>query len=120
VTARQPLVAVLYSVPLLCEALDSALQNIARVESFPAGRGDAVGLLRSIRPDAVVVDDPDEAERALRWAKRHHVPLVHVGLREQKIRVLRNGDWEQRPGATAEAIRNELAGSLYGRREDVQ
>jgi hypothetical protein len=120
VSARQPLVAVLYSVPLLCEALISALENIAHVQAFPAGRGDTVGLLRSVRPDAVVVDDPDEAESARRWARRHRVPLIHVGLREQTISVLRNGGWEERPGATAESIRNALAGSLYGPRDGVR
>ncbi len=90
-SAQQPLVAVLYSVPLLCEALSSALDDIAEVHAFPAGRGDTVGLLRSVRPDAIVVDDPDEAESARRWARRHSVPLVRVGLREQTISVLRNG-----------------------------
>jgi hypothetical protein len=115
VTARQPFVAVLYSVPLLCEALSSALENIADVHSFPAGRGDTVGLLRSIAPDAIVVDDPDEAESARRWARRHGVPLVHVVLRERKIRVLRNGGWEESPARSAESIRNVLAGSIYAR-----
>jgi hypothetical protein len=119
VSERQPFVAVLYSVPLLCEALSSALENIADVHAFPAGRGDTVGLLRSIAPDAIVVDDPDEAESARRWARRHSVPLVHVGLREQKISVLHNGGWEERPGPTAESIRNAVAGSLYGRRDVV-
>jgi hypothetical protein len=117
-SVRQPLVAVLYSVPLLCEALSSALDEIAHVQAFPAGR-DTVGLLRSIRPDAIVVDDPDEAESARRWARRHHVPLVRVGLREQTIDILRNGDWDQRPCPTAETIRNALAESLYGRRDSV-
>jgi hypothetical protein len=115
VSERQPFVAVLYSVPLLCEALSSALENIADVHSFPAGRGDTVGLLRSIAPDAIVVDDPDEAESARRWARRHGVPLVHVVLRERKIRVLRNGGWEESPARSAESIRNVLAGSIYAR-----
>ena len=93
----------------------SALENIADVHSFPAGRGDTVGLLRSIAPDAIVVDDPDEAESARRWARRHGVPLVHVVLRERKIRVLRNGGWEESPARSAESIRNVLAGSIYAR-----
>jgi hypothetical protein len=103
-----------YSVPLLCEALAAALENIAEVQAFPAHRGDTAGLLRWIRPDAVVVDDEDEAAQARGWAKRHGLPLVHVSLRDQKLRVLRNGDWEESPGATAESIRNVLAGSIYG------
>jgi hypothetical protein len=115
VSERQPFVAVLYSVPLLCEALSSALENIADVQAFPARRGDTVGLLRSVRPDAVVVDDPDEAEHARPWAKRHGIPLVYVVLRERKIRVLRNGGWEESPARSAESIRNVLAGSIYAR-----
>ena len=112
----QPRVALLYSVPLLCEALDSALDDIAEVHAFRAGR-DTLGLLRAVRPDAVVVDDPDEAEEACRWAKRHGMPLVYIALRERKIRILRDGVWEERPGASAEAVRNALAGSFYGRRD---
>ena len=111
---RQPLVAVLYSVPLLCEALDAALASIAEVRAFPAGR-DSLGLLRAVRPDAVVVDDAGEAEAVRRWAKRHRLPLVHVELRERKIRVLRDGAWEECPGTSAESIRNVLARSFYGR-----
>ena len=112
----QPRVAVLYSVPLLCEALDSALEDIAEVHSFRAGR-DTLGLLRAVRPDAIVVDDGDEAEEARRWAKRHHMPVVHISLREGTIRVLRDGAWEERPGGSAEAVRNALAASLYGRKD---
>ncbi len=42
---RQPLVKVIYSVPLLCEAIASVLDNIADVLSFPGCRGDTLGLL---------------------------------------------------------------------------
>jgi hypothetical protein len=115
VSERQPFVAVVCSVPMLCEALSSALENIADVQAFPARRGDTVGLLRSVRPDVVVVDDPDEAESALPWAKRHGVPLLHVVLRERKIRVLRNGGWEESPARSAESLRNAVAGSIYAR-----
>jgi hypothetical protein len=114
-TKRQPLVAFLYSVPLLHEALLSTLDSIADVRSFPAGRGDVTGLLRSVEPDAIVVDDADEANEARGWARRHQRPLLHISLREQKVRVLRNGSWEESPGAAAETVRNVLAGSLYGR-----
>jgi hypothetical protein len=115
VSVRQPFVAVLYSVPMLCEALSSALENVADVKAFPAHRGDTVGLLRSVRPDAVVVDDPDEAESARPWAKRHGIPLVHVDLRERTMRVLGHDGWEESPARTAESIRNVLAGSIYAR-----
>ena len=111
----QPLVAVLYSVPLMCEALSWALDGIAEVRTFPAGRGDTAGLLQSVGPDAVVVDDPAEAEAAHDWTKRNERPLVHVSLRDQTIRLLENGIWVESPGVTAECIRNVLAGSIYGR-----
>lgn len=114
-TKRQPLVALLYSVPLLHEALLSTMDSIADIEAFPAGNGDVTGLLRSVKPDAVVVDDADEADAARSWAKRHRKPLIYVSLRDQKIRVLRDGRWEESAGTSTETIRNVLAGSLYGR-----
>jgi hypothetical protein len=111
-----PLVAVLYTVPLLCEAISSALDNIAEVRTFPAGRGDTIGLLKSIRPDAVVVDDAIEAAEARSWAESQDRPLVHICLRQRTIRVLRDGDWEESAGASAASIRNVIAGSMYARR----
>ena len=112
---RQPLVAVLYRVPLLCEAISSALDDIAEVRMFRASQGDTVGLLRSLRPDAVVVDHPAEAEEAQEWSEDREIPLVHINLRERKIRVLRGGDWEESTGAGRESIRNIIAGAMYAR-----
>jgi hypothetical protein len=112
---RQPLVAVLYRVPLLCEAIASALDNIAEVWTFPARRGGTVGLLRSVRPDAVVVDDPIEAAAVSAWAESQDVPLVEICLHEQKVRMLQDGEWKESVGASAESIRNAIAGSLYAR-----
>jgi hypothetical protein len=112
---RQPLVAVLYSVPLLCEAISSALDDIAEVHMFRARRGDVVGLLRSLRPDAVVVDDPTEARAAREWTESSGIPLVHINLRQRKIRVLDHADWVESAGASPESIRNIVAGSMYAR-----
>ena len=113
--AREPLVAVLYSVPLLYEAISSSLDEIAEVHGFPARRSDPVGLLRALAPDAVVVDDPVEAEAVSVWAEEQDVPLVHVRLLERKLRLLRHGEWQESIGASADAIRNVIAGSLYTR-----
>ena len=113
--AREPLVAVLYSVPLLYEAISSSLDEIAEVHGFPARRSDPVGLLRALAPDAVVVDDPVEAEAVSVWAEEQDVPLVHVRLVERKLRLLRHGEWQESIGASADAIRNVIAGSLYAR-----
>lgn len=110
---RQPLVAVLYRVPLLCEAIVAALDTIAEVRTFPAGRRDMVGLLDSLQPDAVVVDHPIEALELQGWADRQDLPLVEICLQDLKIRVLRNGAWEESAGASAESIRNSIAGAIY-------
>jgi hypothetical protein len=114
-SARLPLVAVLYSVPLLSEAISSALDDIAEVRMFRALRGDTVGLLKSVRPDAVVVDHPTEAAKARDWAESRGVPLVHISLQERKIRLLRGGAWEESSGSSAESIRNVIAGSMFAR-----
>jgi hypothetical protein len=114
-TRREPLVVVLYTVPLLCEAITSALDGIAQVRAFRAGSRDPVGLLSSVQPDAVVVDDPLEAAEARPWAESQDLPLVHICLRQRTIRVLRNGDWVESPGASTESIRNVVVGSMYAR-----
>jgi hypothetical protein len=107
-------------VPLLCEAVSAALDDVADVQGFRAHQGDTVGLLRSLKPDAVVVDADDEAEAAARFAHETSLPLVHFSLQERKLRVLRNGDWEDADdGETSpEEIRNILVGSLFGRKGD--
>ena len=110
---RQPLVAVLSSVPLLSEAISLSLEGIANVRSFPARRDDPIGLLDAVAPAAVVVDDTAEAEAVRQWAEDQGVPLVHVRLHKRKIRLLRHGEWQESIGASAEAIRNVIAGSLY-------
>ncbi len=117
-THDRPLVAVLCSVPLLHEALSAALENIADVHAFPADGGDTSGLLRSLQPDAVVVDTREEAEAAADFAREAQSPLVCVVLREQKLRVLRNGGWEEPEGdgVSPEAIRNILVGGIFGKR----
>ena len=115
-----PLVAFVGSVPLLAEALTEALESIAEVRRFPAGRGDTDGLLRSLRPNAVVVDTDAEAEAAMGFARAHEAPLVHVSLGDRTLRVLSNGGWAEAAadgGATVEAIRNVLVAGLFGRRE---
>lgn len=111
------MIAAICVVPLLCEALDGALEGIADVQSFPAGRGDTLGLLESVQPDAVVVDSDEEARNAERYAISSNVPVVHVQLIKQTLRILRDGVWEESPGnASPESIRNVLVGSLYGPR----
>lgn len=114
----QPLVAVVCSVPMIFEALHDALHPIANVRSFPAKRGTA-GLLRSVRPDAVIVDDDDEVADAELFAREFDLPLVHVSVRDSQIRVLQDGVWVRAgngDAATPESVRNAVAGGLFARR----
>ena len=111
--------AAVYTVPLLCEALAGALEGIAELRTFPARHGDTGGLLRSLEPDAVIVDSDDEADAAATYGADTGAPLVHVMLRERRLRVFRDGAWIdlERGGATPEAIRNIIVGGIYGRQE---
>jgi hypothetical protein len=110
------MVAAICAVPLLCEALSAALDGIAEVESFPAGRRDTDGLLRSLRPEGVVVDTRDAADDAEDYARDTDSPLIHVELSEARLRVLRDGSWKVIRDSSPESIRNVLVGSLYGPR----
>jgi hypothetical protein len=104
-------------VPLLCEALDGALAGVATVQRFPAS-GDTGGLLRSLRPDSVVVDTAEEAAQAEGYAQESGAPLVCVDLAQGALSVFRSGRWEAPADATAssEGIRNVLVGGIFGRR----
>jgi hypothetical protein len=115
----EPLVAVVCRVPLLCEALTAALEGIATVHRFPAGRGDTAGLLRALQPDAVVVDSEAEAHHAAIFARATHSPLVHVSLHDQVLRIFEDGRWhEADEDASPESVRNALVGGIF-RRERV-
>jgi hypothetical protein len=113
----RPLVAVVCSVPLLEEAVRSALE-FAEVRSF-AGRGGGIaGLLSALRPDAVVVDSDAAADEAAAFALEHPLPLLHIAVLEQQLRLFVNGEWEYVPdseGASPESIRNVIAGTLFAR-----
>jgi hypothetical protein len=109
-----PLVAVVSGVPLLTEAVEEALQGMAEVRSFPAGGGDTASFLRFLRPDAVVVDSVEEARQATRFARDAGATLVHVSLRDQRLRLLRSGGWIEYANGSAspERLRSALAAGL--------
>jgi len=111
------LVAVVSSAPLVGEALAASLEPVAEVRWFPAGRGGTAGLLDSLRPDAVVVDDAAEARAATAFARRSGAPLVHVVLDERRLRLLRSGRWVEQKKAdlSPDTIRNLLVGGIFGR-----
>jgi hypothetical protein len=115
--SARPLVAVVCSVPLLGEAMGSAL-DFAEIRLFSGRGGDVAGLLRWLRPDAVIVDSDAIAEEAVPYAREHARPVVHVSLRERALKLYRSGVWEQvgnGDGPTPESIRNVVAGALFAR-----
>jgi hypothetical protein len=113
---NRPLVAVICHVPLLEEALEAAVGDVVTVRSFPPDR-DTSGLLRWLRPDAIVVDCDQEAANALPFAREWDVPLVQVSLAERKLRLLRDTGREESEGSAAgpEAIRNLIVGGIFGK-----
>jgi hypothetical protein len=114
--AARPFVLVLSRVPLLTEALVDALAGIADVRAAKSPDVDTPGLLRSLRPDAIVVDGSQEAEAAVVYARSAAVPLLHVCLPQQKLRVLEHQGWrDDTAGPTPQALRNALAEAVYRR-----
>ncbi|HZS23732.1 MAG TPA: hypothetical protein VFA30_01980 [Gaiellaceae bacterium] len=108
---RRPVVAVLCSTPIVAGAVESTLE-FAEVRSFEAGR-DTRGLLASLRPDAVVVDNDDDARDAVAVSA---APVLHIGVRTRSMRLFRDGAWAaMRADSEPEEIRNALAGALFGR-----
>jgi hypothetical protein len=113
----RPLVAVVCSVPLLAEAVSSALE-FAEVRAFSGDHGDTAGLLRWLRPDAVIVDSDRDAQEAAAFALERDLPVVHLSVRDQKLSVFHRGDWtvvDSGDDPTPGAIRNVVAGMLFAR-----
>ena len=114
----EPLVAVVCAVPLLGEALIGALEGLAECKVIPARQPELGGLLKSLQPDAVVVDDEDEAAVAATYARFARVPVIRVELRASRVHLLQDGAWvaPEEHDASPETIRNLVAGGIYGRR----
>jgi hypothetical protein len=113
----RPLVAVVCSVPLLEEAVQSALE-FAEVRPFSNRGGDIAGLLSWLRADAVVVDSTTAAAEAAAFALDHPLPVMHIAVLERELRLFVDGEWEHvadGEGASSEAIRNVIAGTLFSR-----
>jgi hypothetical protein len=114
--AAQPLVAFVCRAPVLSEALAASLTLVADVRSFPAGRPDPEGLIRALRPDAIVVDDPHEADRLAPYARVAQSPLILIAIDTDELRVLRGSGWEVvSRGDGIDGIRNLLVAQLFGR-----
>ena len=112
----RPLVAVVCSVPLVGEAVRSALE-FAEVRTF-TGQRDTIGLLHWLKPDVVIVDSDADAREASAYALDHDLPVLHICVREDSLRLFRHGEWKQvgnGDGQTPEAVRNVVAGTLFAR-----
>ena len=115
----RPLVAVICAVPLLAEAIRASL-DFADVQVFAAENGDAAGLLRWLKPDAAIVDSDQAAREASSFAVDADLPLLHISVRDESLRLLRNSAWESvsnGEGPTPEEVRNVIAGVLFARQE---
>jgi hypothetical protein len=60
----RPLVAIVCFAPLMAEGIASALDGIADARLLPADVEDLAGLLRTLDPDAIVVDRECRAAHA--------------------------------------------------------
>jgi hypothetical protein len=110
-----PLVAVLFRVPLVAEAVRDALEGIAETRVFPV-RDEVNGLLASVRPDVVIVDHDDEAAAALEYVEESDAIAFHVRLRDETLSVVSDGAWTtEAEDVSPETIRNAVAGALFGR-----
>jgi len=110
--AGEPFVLAICGNPLVAEAVATALDGVASVRAFPAGRGETASLVERVAPDAVVVDC--EAEAAALESLPEHVPLVHVVLEARLLRYRRPGGWDEIPNPenSLALIRNVVFGEL--------
>ena len=115
---NEPLVALVCAVPILGEALTAALDGLAECKVIPARQPELGGLLKSLQPDAIVVDDEQEAAVAATYARFARTPVINVSLRDQRLTRLEDGKWEapDECDISPETIRNLVAGGIYGRR----
>jgi hypothetical protein len=100
---------------MLGEAVRAALE-FADVQIFSAGRGDLAGLVRWLRPSALIVDSEAGAGEAAAVARDDALPVLHVSVQDRALRLYRHGAWERLgngDGPTPESIRNVLAGALF-------
>jgi hypothetical protein len=112
----RPLVALICNVPLIGEGIRSELE-FADVHSFK-GERDTGGLLRSLKPDVVIVDSAADADEASAYAAEHDASVLHISARPRLLRVFQRGEWKHvatTDGPTPEAVRNVVAGTLFAR-----
>jgi hypothetical protein len=116
-TPRCPVVAVVCAAPLAAEALSAAFDGVADVLPLPAGRPDLAGLLESLRPAGVVVDERHDAEAATGYSRRSGAPLLHVQLRDSTLTVWEDHGWRASGKAVSpEHVRNVVLAAIAASR----
>ena len=93
----------------------STVNCICHRATIPAGQGDTADFLRLLQPAAVVVDSAEETEAASEFARESHATLVQVLLREDRLRLLYAGRWQNLSDGSAspERIRSAIAAGIY-------
>jgi hypothetical protein len=81
----RPLVAVVCFAPLMAEGVATALDGVAETRLLPADLADLTPLLRTLAPDAIVVDRECRAARA--HAEQSDVPLFVVPVEPNGVEV---------------------------------
>jgi hypothetical protein len=108
-----PQVAVVCRSSLLADALGSSLEGLAVVLELPHGRPDLGGLLDSLAPAGVVVDNLADGEAATTFALRTGAPLLRVSLPDARADRRGIDRWEPIDGeASPELLRNALLAGL--------
>ncbi len=112
----EPLVALVYSVPLIVEALEGVCDGVGELRSFRSQDGEVRSLLEWLDPDAVVVDSVENARVAAEYASDRGTPVVHIDFDRGAVRALLDGEWvETDHEGSAEDVRNLLAAGIHGR-----
>jgi hypothetical protein len=114
----EPLVVAVVAVPLVGEGISAALTGVAECKVIPARQPELGGLLRSLGPDAIVVDDDHEAAVAATYARFARVPVIKISLSDARVQLLEDGVWvhPEDHDASPETIRNLVAAGIYGPR----
>jgi hypothetical protein len=104
---QRPLVAVVFRVPLFVEGLSAAFDGLADLQALNAADVELAGLVEALSPNAIVVEGSEEPALPL------DIPLVHVDLERQKVRVRTARAWVQHEiDVSGEAIRNVVLAAM--------
>jgi len=111
-----PLSIVVSVAPLMRDALAATLARVGRVDDLADGADGGPAVLGWRLADAVVVDSAEEAAEFESFARECGIPLLHVVVAEERLRVFRSDEWEDLPyeGDPMAAIRNVLVSGICG------